>query len=53
MLEGCGSSLAIRAKSSTNLGGRGLGLQFQRVDLEEKHDVKFHKNIQAASAGSM
>lgn len=43
MLEGCGSRLAIRAKSSTNPGGRGLGLRFQRVDLEEKHDIKFHK----------
>lgn len=44
MLEGCGSRLAIRAKSSTNPGGRGLGLRFQRVDLEAKHDVKLTHN---------
>lgn len=39
----CGSRLAIRAKSSTNPGGRRLGLRFQRVDLEERHEEKFQK----------
>ncbi len=34
--EGCGLRLAIRAKSSTNPAGRGLGLRFQRGDLEKR-----------------
>lgn len=34
MLEGCDWRFAIRVKSSTNPGGRDLGLQFQRGDLE-------------------
>lgn len=35
MLEGCDWRFAIRVKSSTNPGGRDLGLQFQRGDLEK------------------
>ena len=47
VLEGCGLRLAIRAKSSTNPVGRGPGLRYQKGDLEEKHQVKSHSNINA------
>lgn len=50
---GCGLKLAIRAKSSTNPVGKGLGLRFQRGDLEEKHQLKFHSNMRVASVGTM
>lgn len=36
-----GPRLAIRAKSSTNPGGRDLGPGCQRGDLRDKQEVKF------------
>lgn len=45
VVDGCGLRLAIRAKSSTNPAGRGLGLRFQRGDLQEKQEDKLYDNI--------
>lgn len=49
VLDGCGLRWAIRAKSSTNLAGRRLGLRFQRGDLEKRDGVKIQSNVYVTS----
>lgn len=52
MLEGGDWRIAIRVKSSTNPGGRDLGLQFQRGDLEKNFRILAlvpHKDVMTVS----